>query len=729
MAPTHTFAPLPSPQADNAAAITKLFADGGPGTTVLLLPSTLYNLVTVINFSHPYTTLATVGYPTFETGQQAVLETRGDKESTAVFMLNLSGSALKRVHIRGCRGWGRRKPESKEEEERLRREGRLGWVEGGGALVLMGGQQSEDSLIEGCRLEDPRGWTAVHVCDYSNRPKVLNNIVGPCGQEASGGPWADGLSVAGKDSLISGNTVFDATDGAIVVFCAPGSTISDNTIIARSRDLLGAINMVDTFPFDRDFTNTRVVGNVIRTEGDAYIRLGIGCGMTCWAPFEPGHMGAQNYGGHVLHNFLGPGTLGYGIALSSAKDFTVQGNAVLPGTSFSGDTDRVPWNAPPTAFITEWSDRGRTPGCNIQEGFLEGEVSYLIGTESGVGSRLTYEGGQLALDVEGRSASGEGGIRLRGARWEVGQRGELLMREEKEKSQVGTGKVLWTSGSGGIEGSNPVLKFSMAGQLSIAGADGTTFWDPTAYLRPHLDVLAQLGPRKPKVPKDHLEHPNVAFAVSEPLLTIRDSEGNIQYATSYEYAHGQWELRGGQWISIAPTDLRGVVHGLADGPATPGPPPLPTSSRPHHFSSFVKGLASDINDMRTSSSAPPAIPPRLSPVGNPCPSQPTFLYMDPHTAQLFLHSSPSPTHPVPEHTHWVAPENPSVVDDAWFVFQGDGNGVLYARAGDNVTVPWATATNGEKPPVKIVLKGLGEKDGPAFEMWNEAGERVFTSKR
>ena len=163
MPPTRTFHPLPDPHGDNAPAITKLFLEGGPGTTVLLLPSTLYNLATVINFSHPSTTLATVGYPSFETGKQAVLETRGEKESSAILMHNLSNTALKRVHIRGCRGWGRRKPESKEEEERLRREGKLGWVEGGGALILMGGPLSEDSVIEGCRLEDPRGWSAVRL--------------------------------------------------------------------------------------------------------------------------------------------------------------------------------------------------------------------------------------------------------------------------------------------------------------------------------------------------------------------------------------------------------------------------------------------------------------------------------------------------------------------------------------------------------------------------------------
>lgn len=111
--------------------------------------------------SHDNTTLATQHYPAFETGQQAILETRGEREAGAVHLYNLSNATLKRVHINGCRGWGRRKPESKEEEERLRKAGNLGWIEGGGSLVWMGGPNSHDALVEGCRLEDPRGWTAV----------------------------------------------------------------------------------------------------------------------------------------------------------------------------------------------------------------------------------------------------------------------------------------------------------------------------------------------------------------------------------------------------------------------------------------------------------------------------------------------------------------------------------------------------------------------------------------
>lgn len=143
----------------------------------------------------------------------------------------------------GNRGWGRESPKSDEEKEKLRKQGALGWIEGGGALILMGGPLSRDCLLESCRLEDPRGWTACHVADWADRSRVINNVVGPCGQQASDGPWADGLSIAGINSTVDGNTIVDATDGAIVVFCATGSIISNNLVIARTRDCLGAINM------------------------------------------------------------------------------------------------------------------------------------------------------------------------------------------------------------------------------------------------------------------------------------------------------------------------------------------------------------------------------------------------------------------------------------------------------------------------------------------------------
>ncbi|KAM0789630.1 hypothetical protein ACM66B_000434 [Microbotryomycetes sp. NB124-2] len=690
---THVFAPLPHDQ-DNGAELSRLFREGGPGTTILLVQKVLYVLTTSIDFSHSNTTLATQGYPAFETGLQSILETRGEKEAGAVNMFNKNNCALKRVHVRGCRGWGRNKPQSKEEEDKLKREGKLGWIEGGGAMVWMGGPDSHDSIVEGCRLEDPRGWTSVHVCDFAVRTRVINNIVGPCGQQFPGGPWADGLSIAGRDSLIAGNTVTDATDGAIVVFCAPGTTVTDNTIVAKTRDLLGAINMVDDFPFAQDFTNTRVTGNVIKTEGDAFIRLGIGCGPTCWSPWQPGH--TMNYGGHVLDNFIGPGTLGYGIALSGVRDFTVQGNAILPNTQFTGNMDKVLWNAPPMPFLKQWADRNRVQDCKIQPDFVEGEASYLIGADPGFGDRIVYNGGQLNMGVDGKTVSGDGGVKLRSARWEVSRRGELLLREihgDVMQAPMGTGKVLWSSGGQDQDVEQPVLHFDTEGDLSIKSHSGAgqVLWDATSYLRPYLDRMSSLAPLREKPAKEPNwpGHPAAIFSNKAPFLEIKSKDDDLLYSTSYEYGpNDNWSLHSGHWIAIAPQALRGFVpHGQDDSGGfqslndfvTPGgrpfneqPPPI--DPRQHHFaqqqqqqghrtghglSSFVRDLGSSLQKNLdafnhgssgggngTNSSPYPGhsapTPTRL----DQCPAPPPIPARPPHLLNSSSSSSSSPPQPV-----------------------------------------------------------------------------------
>lgn len=77
------------------------------------------------------------------------------------------------------------------------------------------------------------------------------------------GEWADGISLACKNSQVQGNLITDATDGAIVIFGAPGSTVSGNRIVAVSRNLLGGINLVDFMPFSGDYSHVLVSGNTI----------------------------------------------------------------------------------------------------------------------------------------------------------------------------------------------------------------------------------------------------------------------------------------------------------------------------------------------------------------------------------------------------------------------------------------------------------------------------------
>ncbi|GAA5867321.1 hypothetical protein JCM8547_003306 [Rhodosporidiobolus lusitaniae] len=807
MPPTHLFRPLPSPSPENdpAVSITSLFRSGGPGTVVLLERRGVYPIFSQIDLCHPGSSLATEGYPSFESGEQAVIETRGEKEATAVRLFQYPQTSLKRVHVRGCRGWGATLP-SEEERERGKKEGRLGWIEGGGALVWMGGPEGHEQLVEGCRLEDPRGWTGVHLVDFAQRCKIIDNIVGPCGQQAPG-PWADGLSIAGSDSLIAGNTVIDATDGAIVLFCAPGSMVTNNTIIARERDVLGAINMVDDFPFDRNFENTRVIGNRIKGEG-AFIRLGIGMGPTCWNGWGEHH--TLNYGGQVLHNYFGPGQFGYAMSLSGVKNFTVQGNTLLPHTRFGGSTHRfyagIP-SAPPTAFVRQWADRGRVLESEVQPEFMEGEVQWLIGVEPEVGERLEYEAGQVTLDVRGMSRAGEGGIAMKGMRWEVSRKGEVLLRKvegEVDKwgyGEYGRGRVVWSSGGkkhgGGSrlagEVQEPQLDFRLDGSLVLRshGGKGDVLWSPSSYLTPFLNNLPTPPPPSypsaPTKPDQWLSRPKLVLQTSQPYLQLRDWKGNTLFSTEYEYRAGtDWTIHGGQWIAVAPSAVRGSAlseqegeeYGVPTPPQPPspgqaGPPPVPQRPDNHqhhhsgneqehgfkgHFGRFVKDLSSTLQqhgvDIGSSfpnfthpqptspagAGGPPPIPPRpdfssSAPPSNPSdgtsdasrkPLIPTFLYLSPTTCQLILHSSPSgPTSPTPEHTHWSAPPQPvDGAKDPWVSFQGDGNVVMYTSQG----VAWASGTNGENGARVLRLKGHGEEGGPAVEMVNERGEKIWSSR-
>ncbi|GAA5913298.1 hypothetical protein JCM8208_005201 [Rhodotorula glutinis] len=769
--PVHVFHP-PShpapggPDTDAGQAISHLFQAGGPGTTVFLVPRTLYTFYSSVDMAHPGTTIATQGFPSFESGDQAVVETRGDKESVAVRMINLDRTAVKRIHFRGCRGWGPKAP-SDDEKERWKGEGRMGWLEGGGPLVVMGGPQAQEQILEGCRLEDPRGWTGVHLVDFAQRCRVVDNIVGPCGQQAPG-PWADGLSIAGKDSIVTGNTVIDATDGAIVLFCAPGTICSNNTIIARTRNVLGAINMVDDFPFDRNFEQTRVIGNTMKTEG-AFIRVGIACGPTSWSPWGPGH--TLVYGGHVLHNYFGPGQFGYGITMSGTKNFTIQGNSVVPGTRFAGSTHRFYPNlitAPPSAFVRQWPDRGRVIDCDVlQPDFVEGDLQWVIGIEPEVGDKLIYEGGQVSLDVRGMSRAGEGGIALKGARWEVGRRGEFLLRrveghtDQFGQGEYGRGKVLWSSGStaSAHDVDEPQLDFALDGSLAVRshGGKGDTLWDPTSYLAPYLAHLPPApslpDPTEPTPPEKWQSHPRLILQNKQPYLQLRHRDLGLVYSTSYEWtSQDGWELRTGQWIAVAPHELRGTLEPLDvdDGAAVPPPPPqrpdAPKQQHIHGFGRFVRDIGQSLQqrgiDVGSSfpnmsrapgpgpGQGPPPIPPRpdSSSTSSSSSFKPTWLYLSPETSQLILHSSPhGPTSPSPEHVHWAVPNPPvqPAPKNAWLAFQGDGNFVMYSDGGPC----WASGTNGERAAHKFVLRAHGEPGGPAFELLDKDGGLIFSSKQ
>ena len=483
-----------------------------------------------------------------------------------------------------------------------------------------------------------------------------------------------------------------------MLFCATRSLVTNNTIVSFERTALGAINMVDDFPIRTkdgakgDFERTRVVGNSIQTLGGAgYIRLAIGCGPTCWSPWQPTHR--LNTGGVVRANALGPGTFGYGIAVSGCERWVAQGNFVVPGARFEGDTAKCVTNAPPTPFLVAWrekeQDKRLAVECDLQPEFKQGTASYLIGIEPGLSERLLFEAGQLALDWTTTDC-----VRLRGgASWRLGPRGQLELSDG--------GAALWSSplpaGESPRQPVDPKLSF-VGGRLKIQDGE-RTLWDPTSYLPPSVQLD---DPRAQG-------HPTLLLSSLAPFLVLRDASQNVVFSSHYAYDRGAgWHMACEDWIAIAPPALRGGRQ---------GPPPVPPKPSSHGFRGFMRDMAQGLEGVQSQSQ-----PPRQD--------APTYLFISAQTSQVILHSGPSPTEPG-THVHWCAPPHPSTArQNTWLNFQGDGNLVLYAQnEQQGVHARWASGTNG--PPERIgqtlVLKGVADHGGPRLEIFMPSGERFWSS--
>ncbi|GAB4582320.1 hypothetical protein [Nocardia sp. IFM 10818] len=283
--------------ADINAALT------GSGAKAVLCPNAVFNLAGPVTFTAPGQEVSTQGYPTDQT--RAVLLVTGSDQTTAVNGLGQTGAVLRNVQVDGNRP-------------------ALGHLKGE-ALILMGGAGT-DQTVRDIVAREPRSWSAMHFFEGAvtdnvpqcQRATVVGNQIGPAGQ--ADGTWADGISLACGSSLVQGNTVTDATDGAIVIFGAPGSTIQNNTIVAVSRQLLGGINMVDFAPVGGNYTGTVVENNVIDGRSH-FIKVGIAMGPAIWNCAT-----GTNYGATVTGNTLQGLNIGYGYAVNGVTNWTVTDN-------------------------------------------------------------------------------------------------------------------------------------------------------------------------------------------------------------------------------------------------------------------------------------------------------------------------------------------------------------------------------------------------------------------
>lgn len=275
----------------------------GNGAAAVLCAGALFTLNGPVRFTAANQQLYTEGLPTGST--RATLRITSGSITTAIDGNSQSGVVVKNIQVDGNRR-------------------NLGYLSGG-ALLTMGNAGSSQT-VENIHAFDTRSWSVIHFFEgtvTNSTPQcqnatIRNNTLGPAG--TPDGRWADGISLACGNSLVENNTIRDATDGAIVIFGAPGSLIQNNTIIAETRQLLGGINMVDYAPMNGNYTGTRVTGNVIDGKTE-FIKVGIAMGPAIWTCSSQ-----IVYGGTVTDNILQGLNIGYGYAVNGVSNWTVTGN-------------------------------------------------------------------------------------------------------------------------------------------------------------------------------------------------------------------------------------------------------------------------------------------------------------------------------------------------------------------------------------------------------------------
>ncbi|HEY2669682.1 MAG TPA: choice-of-anchor D domain-containing protein, partial [Rugosimonospora sp.] len=340
------------------AAINAALA--GAGAEAVLCPGAVFQLSNSITFTAPNQKVYTQGLPTDAT--RANLVVIGAGLSTAIQGNGQPGVAVQSIQINGNRP-------------------ALGVVSGGGALLEMGGAGTNQT-VQNVYAHDTRSWSTLHFIEgrvTNNTPEcqggqILNNQIGPAGTATpdATGVWADGISLACGGSLVQGNTITDATDGAIVVFGAPGSTVQNNTIIAKNQLLLGGINMVDYAPMNGNYTGTVVTHNTIDALS-AFIKMGIAQGQQAWNCLT-----GTNYGATVTGNTLEGQYMGYGYAVDGVSDWTVTGNVDNSrhvGTQTAGGCFGSPRASQPAGYQVE-----SATSSNLQPEFTSGVLTNALGT-------------------------------------------------------------------------------------------------------------------------------------------------------------------------------------------------------------------------------------------------------------------------------------------------------------------------------------------------------------
>ena len=307
---------------------------------------------------------------------------------------------------------------------------------------------------------------------------------------------------------------------------------------------------------------------------------------------------------------FGPGRFGYAIGAGGCKDFTVLQNKISSNTVFSASMDLISEVSPPTPFLVS-SDHNLASGT-FQDDFVEGPVRFLIGVRDKLGKKLQYSASALKWETgNNRQTGGRSGVELEDVKFELSEEGRLLVWDQKIP-----GRVLWDSRSGTDRRREAIDAIfgldSDTGRLTIKSSKSgieETIWDPAPYLAEIQHKCQEKGPK-------------LILADTKPYLQVIDAS-NILWSSTAEWT--KMELYAGSFIAVA------AEKANHDSPA----PPVNSEARPSSLSEAF----SSFHIPHHSHDHPPALPPRPTATGQ---VKNAWLYLDPETTQLILHSSSHP---------------------------------------------------------------------------------------
>ncbi|KAL7920719.1 hypothetical protein ACQKWADRAFT_153533 [Trichoderma austrokoningii] len=371
--------------------INSAFQSGGQNAVVQLCPDALIQITDIVKFTADGQELSTQGYPT-DSSRATIQVAVGSGASTLISARDLDNISIKNIQLEGNRQ-------------------NAGFLSGGDANIIIGGVTSGGQVISNVASRNPRSWSCLHVIGsgQDNNPckgvTLTNNDIGPCGQSgndpASGdGLWADGISLDCTSSLVQGNTITGSTDGGIVIFGSPGSTVTGNTITSSSQYLgFGAINLVDD-EYNGSYAGVTVTNNNI--EGDLLFNIGIGVGANVWSFNDPSALsGPVTITGNTIS-----GHVSFPIAVNGwTNGITVTGNTVSGVTSpKSSFADASQCSQPIQSVFNSDADliyypAGISGSQNLQSGFVatpDNATNFLCSSLP-LPNSVTFSPGQLSV--------------------------------------------------------------------------------------------------------------------------------------------------------------------------------------------------------------------------------------------------------------------------------------------------------------------------------------------